>query len=142
MPTPTKKININVTRSNGKTLFQFSVDPAIEEIFKNRAREVRESQSWPGLKFYYLPETETENYQLLVRNYNLFDDFGHALTRSQKFNMAFLRTVGGNGTIEIKEDIPFAQMSMAIRNIAQFIKVYYERFFTDYKVKATVEVEI
>lgn len=140
-----KQVEVEVYRKQGKTFFKFSVDEHLEKIFKEQSGgEKKKSESWKGLEFYYYPKVvDSPEYRRLLERYNLFDDFGHSFMRNNNsLNIAFLRTVGGKGEIEVKNDIPFAVITHGLRNMTQFIKEFYEEFLSDYKVKAIVNVEL
>ena len=118
-----RKIKIEIYRKDGDTYLQFEFDLKLENFFAKKKHEIRESTNWPELKFYFIPDIlENKNYQQLLSAYNLFDDYGSALTRNSTFNIAFLRTVGGKGKILINHDMPFATCSEGIRNIVRFVK--------------------
>lgn len=141
---PVKQVKIEIYRKKGVTFFEFKIDENLEAIFKDQAKgETKSSKSWGDLKFYSYPEIiESQPYQQLLSEYGLFDDYGHAFIRESRFmNIAFLRTVGGKGTIKIKEDLPFAVVTQGVRNMTKFIKQFHEEFLTDYKVKAEITVE-
>lgn len=138
-----KVVIIEVSRINGKTYLEFQVDESIETIFKEKSEEIKESQNWKGLKFYYLPKiTNDEQYKRLLSSHNLIDDFGAILYDNQRFNIAFIRTVGGKGKIEVPADIPFAIISIGMKNMVSFLKEYYENFIKDYSVKGEITFEV
>ena len=138
-----KKIKIEIQRTDGKTYLLFEIDPSMEKIFKKQTKEVRESGSWHGLKFYYIPNlTQSQDYKDLLFQYHLIDDFGTPLYADNNFNIAFIRTVGGKGKILIKNDIPFAVVSNGMRNIVSFMKRYYEDYMKDYAVKGFISFEV
>jgi len=137
-----KSIKIEISREDGKTYLSFEIHKSIEAIFKKQKEEIRTSQSWKGLKFYYIPAlTQNEDYKDLLARNNLIDDFGTSLY-SRCFNVAFLRTVGGKGKIKIQNDIPFATVSVGMRNIVNFVKSYYEDYLKDYSVKGHISFEV
>ena len=74
----------------------------------------------------------------------MIDDFGGELFKpdTQTFNIAFLRTVEGRGSIQISDEIPFATVSDGLRRILNFIKKYHEEFLKDYKVRGTLTSEV
>lgn len=138
-----KKIKIEIQRVDGQTYLSFEVDASITKMFKEQAQEIKESKSWKGLRFYFLPEiTQNQSYKNLLFDFRLIDDFGASLYEGSYFNIAFLRTVGGVGKIKIKNDIPFAVVSDGMRKIVDFIKRYYEEFLKDYTVKGFVTFEV
>ncbi len=146
MPTKTKKcsVEINLERKDGKTIFSFDVDTKLGEIFKKKSNNTtKDSKVWKGLKFYTIPDmTTSEQYKKLLYEYGLFDNYGSVLIKDNRLNVAFLRTVGGKGEIEIEEEISFARVSMMLKSIVTFIKRYYEEYLTDYKAKGNVSIEI
>lgn len=144
------KIKLEIERVRGNTFFVFEIDKDLEEIFKNRADEIRTSQSWlkpngDGLKFYSIPQMTTSyNYKNLLARYGLVDDYGTGLYSGagNRFNMAFIRTVGGKGKIKVNDDIPFATVSLGVKQIVSFLKEYYSEFLRDYKVRGKVDFEV
>lgn len=134
---------MEIQRTNGNTYLSFEVHEGIEQLFKKQSKGIRESQSWKGLKFYTVPELLSDsNYMSMLRENGLTDDFGTPLYSTGKFNIAFLRTVGGKGKIKVSNDMPFALVSQGIRNIVRFLKEYYEEYLKDYKVKGVVNFEV
>jgi hypothetical protein len=143
VPTNKQKIKLEISREAGKTYLTFEVDKTLETIFEKQSSEVRESESWKGLKFYYAPDViDSTAYQNLLYEYGLQDNYGVPIYSNRKFNIAFLRTVGGQGKILIKNDIPFAMVSDYMKKIITFIKRYYEDFLKDYKVKGFLTFEV
>lgn len=139
----TKKIELQLERKEGSTYLKFKVDPAIVKIYEGQSDEVRESQSWPGLKFFYSPKiTGAHDYRNLLANYNLSDDFGSPIFQNRVLNIAFLRTVAGEGSIKIKDSVSIAEMSNLIRNITAFLKEYFNHYFRDALIKGTVNIEL
>ena len=138
-----KKIKIEIQRENGNTYLSFEIDPSITKTFKEQSKEIKESQNWKGLKFYFIPEmTQSQAYKDLLYNYRLVDDFGTSLHEGNYFNIAFLRTVGGKGKIKVSNDIPFAVVSDGVRRIITFMKKYYEEYLKDYTVRGFLTFEI
>ena len=138
-----KKISFKIFRKNGSTFFEFECDSKFEAIFSAKKHEIRESTNWEGLKFYFIPEiTNNEDYKHLLNKYGLKDDFGSEIYDDNMFNVAFLRTIGGKGTIKVNKDLSFSTVSEAIRNIVRFTKEYYESFIEDFEVKGSVNIEV
>jgi len=143
MPKPPSKIVIDLYRRNGDIFLDFKTDEALEAIFKSKSSGVKESAKWAGLTFYTIPSLlDSLAYRRLLEEHNLFDDYGQSVVEEGKFNIAFLRTVGGKGTIKLNEEIPFAEASEAVRRMVQFVKRYYRDFMADYTVKGSVTVEV
>ena len=141
--TTKQKIKLEISRESGKTYLTFEIDKSLEDIFERQSQEIRTSESWKGLKFYYVPDViESSAYQNLLYEFGLQDNYGVSVYSNRKFNIAFLRTVGGKGKILIKNDIPFALVSDYMRKIITFIKRYYEDFLKDYKVKGFLTFEV
>ncbi len=134
-----EKIKIEIEkRINGK-YFSFEINPSIEEYFKIQTNKTKESKDWGDLNFYDLLDlTNDEFYQNLLSEYNLFDDFGGLLFKDGKFNVAFIKTVGGKGRIEINDDISLDIISEGINNINHFLTKYYQDFIQDYKIKEAI----
>ena len=142
-PVDKKKINLEIYRKDGKTMFKFEIDPRIEALFKGIAKEQKDSTGWNGLKFYYCPElTQDEQYKNKLYNMRLFDDFGTSLIRKNTLNIAWVRAVGGKGEIEVKEPISFSELSLLFRNATQFIKEHFEDNFKNFTIKGSLSVEI
>lgn len=144
------KIKLEIERKRGETFFIFEIDEDIEKLFKKRAKEIRTSQSWlesngKGLKFYSIPEMTTSySYKNLLARYELTDDYGTGIYNGigNRFNIAFIRTVGGKGKIKVGSDIPFATVSYGVKQMVSFLKEYYSEFFRDYKVRGKVDFEV
>jgi hypothetical protein len=77
-----------------------------------------------------------------LANYNLSDDFGSPIFQNRILNIAFLRTVAGEGSIKIKDSVSIAEMSNLIRNITAFLKEYFNHYFRDALIKGTVNIEL
>lgn len=138
-----KKIEIEIIRKNGKTIFKFKVDPRLTEIYKGLSTEVRESNSWKNLKFYYMPNlTDDENYRRKLYNLHLIDDYGTGLYKNGFLNIAWLRTVGGTGELTIADSLSFADLSILIKNATQFIKQHFEEHYSNFRIKGQVTLEI
>lgn len=149
--TPTKKVTkvkqveIEIYRKSGETFFKFSIDPKLEKIFKKQSNnKKRTSTSWKGLQFYHYPSVISDKaYKDLLRSYNLFDDYGHQFVRdNNSLNIAFLRTVGGKGEVKLPQELPFAVVATGLKDMQQFLKKFYSEFLADYKVTATVQLEV
>jgi hypothetical protein len=138
-----KQIKIEISRKDGKTFLNFDIDERLEKVFKENYVAIRQSESWKDLQFYYCPDiTDNNEYKDLLNNYRLFDNYGSPLFENSRFNIAFLRTIGGKGSIVVPNSIPFAVVSQGIRDMVAFIKKYYEEFMKDYSVKGFVNFEI
>ena len=138
-----KEVKIEIERKDGKTLFSFSVAPELESIFNKSKQEVRQSEAWDSLRFYYCPEiTNSSAYNSLLTDFNLIDNFGSALYSGGHFNIAFLRTEGGKGQIVLPNSIPFAIVSEGVKNMIAFVKKYYADYLQDYKIKGVISLEI
>ena len=138
-----QKIDIKIKRINGKTYLAYEISPEIEKRYNTETTEIKESEKWQGLKFYYVPEiTQNNSYLNLLAKYKLFDDFGSVFYRDGHLNIAWLRTVGGKGKIELKQSISFAELSILIKNTLSFIKEYFEEYLRDYEVNGSLTIEI
>jgi len=138
-----KKIDIAVERINGETYLTFEVSPEIEKLWQGEGVEIRESESWPNLKFYY-NETLREDYTYrhLLSNFNLRDDYGSKIIADGYFNIAFIRTVGGTGKIKLSNTFSYAVVSEGIRNTILFLKQYFAEYLKNFKVKGTLNIEL
>ena len=142
-----KKIEVEIKRKNGVTIFKFKIDPHIENMYKSQVQngegEIKESTKWEGLKFYFLPNLLTsEAYQNLLLNYRLFDDYGQSLYRNGKLNIAWLRTEGGKGEVELKEELGFSELSSLVKNAMACIREHFDHYYRDFKITGSVSVEI
>jgi hypothetical protein len=140
---PKKKVEIEIERRNGKTIFKFRVDPALTTYYSEIAKEVRESARWEGLSFFYLPQIiESPDYQNKLESRGLIDDFGSELIQNNKFNIAWVRTVNSCGEIKINDGISFADLSVMVRNATAFLKEHFEDHFRPFKIKGVVSLEV
>lgn len=144
-----KKIEFEIIRdaAAGKTVLKFSVHPEIERVFANESEETRESNNWKDLKFYSTPELHgDENYNRLLRQFQLFDDYGSKIIRANggynEFNIAWIRTVGGHGEIVIPNTITEAELAGRVRGVTQFLKVYFQEKFKSFSLKGVVTFNI
>jgi hypothetical protein len=138
-----KRIEIEIYRKEGKTFFKFAIDPKIEELYKAGSPELRKSTSWAGLEFYYLPHlTSNKEYKDKLEYFRLFDDYGVGIYVGGKLNIAWLRTVGGKGDIQIKDPLSFAELSALTKNCVQFVKEYFEEYYREFKIRGNISVEL
>ena len=139
-----EKVQVEVKRVEGNLMFAFSVPEMLEAIFKAKSVEIRTSEKWEGNKFYFCPDiTNNEAYQALLSEYNLFDNFGQDIVDGNgRFNVAFLRTVGGKGVIPLIPPVAFSVLSDRVRALTRFIRAYYEQFVGSFRIGGTVEFEI
>ena len=137
-----KQIDLEITRKDGVTRFKFKIDPKIEELYKSRSSEVKESKAWTGCKFYAIPELLSDkNYKDELRNHRLFDDYGSGFYVDGLLNIAWIRTVGGEGEIIIKENVPFAELSTLAKQTIQFLRSHFEDYFREFTIKGSVLTE-
>lgn len=142
-PDTKKKIQLEIVRQDGKTYFSFNIDQKIENLYKQQSEELRTSTSWPELKFYSIPELlENDNYRRMLNNYRLYDDYGSGITSNGRFNIAWLRTVGGKGKIKVTSTLTIAELSTLVQNTTAFIKEYFEGYFKNCVIKGSVNIEI
>ena len=142
-----KKVSVELSRRDGETYFKFKIDKRIEEMYKKQmsqeGSEIKTSKSWPGLKFYCLPAlTENNVYQTKLHEYRLFDNYGSGLYANQRLNIAWLRTVGGEGEIKLTEELSFAEVSVLVKKALQFIKEYFEDYYQGFVIKGSVSIEL
>jgi hypothetical protein len=138
-----KKIQISLERKDGKTLLRFEIDPRIEEIYKKQKHEIKTSDSWNGLKFYYMPQiVRSEVYRRKLMDRQLKDDYGTSIYDGHSLNIAWLRTVGGKGEIVLGDEMSIAEASMLIRNATAFIKDYFETYYKNFKISGSVNIEL
>lgn len=141
-------IELERDSKSGKTVFKFKVMPQITAIFKEQAESIKTSQAWDGLQFYSVPQVlGSTEYRDMLAQFRLFDDYGHALIRENdggrpRLNIAWLRTVGGQGEIEVSNHLGFGEVSEMVKNATRFIKDYFEDFFRGYKITGEVRVKL
>lgn len=152
---PQKKIKANKSntiyaqlsrRKNGKTYFTFSVPEKITETYKVRGAEVKTSKSWVGLQFYAIPELISDDkYKRNLRSYNLFDDYGDGFVKidggTYKLNIAWIRTVGGSGEFEVKNEIGHGELNLLMENMLTFLKNYFEDFYRSFTIKGSLTID-
>ena len=137
-----KSVELVISRRGGKTYLDFGIPNMLEEIFKGKSTKTSDSKNWPGLSFYVMKQTDSSDYKRLLSQFNLFDNFGDEFSKEGRYNIAFIRTVGGKGNIMINDDLTLAEVSTITANIADFIKRWYQEFIRDYKVSMLVQLEI
>jgi hypothetical protein len=143
-----KKISLSIRRKDGMTIFKFAIDPRITEIYRRMSESIRRSEHWidvsgEGLEFFYLPSLlSSEKYKDYLSRFNLIDDFGAALYKDGKLNIAWLRTTTGKGEITVKEQVAFAEMSILVKQTIEFLKQYFEEYYRDYTVNGSITVEV
>ena len=136
-------LTIDIIRKNNKTFFSFEIPPKLQEVYKNYSKEVKKSNSWKDLEFYFCPDiTQDECYKKMLNNYGLFDDFGLGLYSNNKLNVAWLRTKGGKGKIEVKGQLPYAEMNIKIKQAITCIKEYFDDYLRAFHIKGHLEIEI
>lgn len=137
-------LKLHLTRNNMKVKIDFEVDQKLTDIFKENSAEIKESASWVGLKFYSVPSiVSSAGYKALLNNYSLFDDFGTSLHKDGKFNIAWTRTVGGKGTIEVKDNfLTEEELKRFLRNSVSFLRDYYEESLKDIEIFAELTMVI
>lgn len=138
-----KKIDIEIERIDGATYLKFEISPEIEKLWQTDGVEIRESQSWEGLKFYYNEELHNDyNYRNMLSRYCLRDDYGSRIISDNEFNIAFIRTQGGQGRIKIPNTYSFATLNEGIRNTITFLRQYFSEYMKNFKVKGTLNIEL
>lgn len=142
--TTKRTISIEIERKNGNTFFSFSVPKYVESMYiASPDVEVRESTNWEGLKFYYIPSiVSADSYKTALRNYNLFDDYGQPIFVDDKMNIAWLRTVGGEGKIIVRDHISQALLNERVKSIVAFLKEYFEDYYKECIIKGSLTIEI
>lgn len=137
-----KSVELTIFRKGGRTYLEFNIPQLLEDIFKAKSKKEVESKNWPGLSFYTMAQTDSVDYKRLLSQFNLFDNYGDEFVREGKYNIAFIRTVGGKGAVAINDDLTLAEVSMITSNMLDFLKKWYQEFVRDYKVSAIVQLEI
>jgi hypothetical protein len=140
---PKKKISIKISRIEGETHFKFEVDERITALYESMSAEIRTSEKWKDLRFYFVPSIlENEEYKKLLNEYQLFDDFGKSVFDNNALNIAWLRTVGGNGEIILSDQISMASVMTATKRAVEFLKIYFDEYYKNYEVSGVVEFNI
>jgi len=136
-------IKVKIKRENMRTKLTYSVDQEIENLFEEVSEGVRESSSWEDLKYYHMPpEARSDAYRNKLERNNLCDDFGYDVVQGNKFNIAWIRTVGGEGEIEIPNHITLTQVQEWVASASRFLKSFFSEHFKDYEVTGTIEINI
>lgn len=145
MPTNTPKrgaISLSLIRTNGETRLRFKVDPLIENYYRAKSTEVVRSQKWHGLSFYRIDDTRTSpEYRQALENAGLFDDFGDGFMRNGRMNIAWLRTVGGEGDMSIPGNLTISEVEQKLRNGLSFIKKIVEDNLRDFDITHELRIE-
>lgn len=144
MPIQQNKVELAVSRKEGKGMLEFVVPEVVRNIWKARELPVAESRAWPGLKFYKLAnEDRVAGYTDMLEQHGLFDDFGSELVDAHgRFNVAFLRTVEGTGEIPLNGDLSYATVVDKVRNLAAFVREFVEGYVADYRITGSVLIEV
>lgn len=138
-----KKINLEIARKNGDTVFRFEVPKFLEAMYAGRSEEVKTSEKWAGLEFYYMPGLlKNEDYKRSLANYRLVDDYGQALFSNGYFNIAWLRTKGGKGEIKVSDDVSMAKVNETMKGCISFLKEYFTDFLQDFSLKGTLTIDL
>lgn len=134
---------MEIVRKDGKTIFKFKVPSKITDIYKKMSTEIKESKNWKGLKFFVIEDMVNDPiYQNKLHRFQLFDDFGSKVYAQGRFNVAWLRTVQGEGEVVIGDNVSFADLSILVKNCTAFTKQHFEEHFTDFKISGSVTLEI
>lgn len=148
-PKKKSKVEMIIRRKGGKTFFEFSIAPELEALYRNMEGEVRDSTAWQGLRFYFVPSiVNLEEYKRRLAEFDLFDDYGAELLRQErggsgvKFNIAWLRTEGGRGSVQVKNAVNFARLSVLMENCLRFLKEYHDDFFRDFKIRGSLTIDL
>lgn len=136
-----KGVSLSITRKEGKTMFSFAIAPEIEAIYQQNTEGVKTSAKWAGLEFYTNEMLrKTEAYKQSLERFHLFDDYGQSFYREGRMNIAWMRTVGGTGTITLTDTISFAELSVLVNNVIAFTKEYFEDYFREFVISGNLEV--
>lgn len=137
------KITLRLQKRDGEIFLDFQIDKSLENLFKEKSEEIKDSEKWQGLTFYSIPSLlDSIAYQQLLERHRLFDNYGQEIMKRGFFNVAFMRTVGGKGSVRLNEEIPFAEASEAMKRIIAFMKQYYTDFVSNYEVRGSISVEL
>ena len=91
-----------------------------------------------------MPDIVTDaNYKDILDSLGLFDNFGdNFIDSTGRANIAWLRTVGGNGTFQIKDNVSQAKLVTINRSVAEFVKRYFENYYSDFDIIGECEVNL
>lgn len=140
----TQTVKLEVVRTQGNTVLKFSIPQVIRDLWAARNLESATSASWSGLEFWKLPtEARTPQYNDLLAQFNLRDDFGSALIDADgRFNVAFLRCKSAEGEIPCPTDMSFSVLSENVRTLARFVRQYVEQNVSDFRITGSVLIEL
>ena len=138
----TETLHAVIIRKNGKTMFTFTVPPKLEKMYNDNADGKKKSTAWAGLTFYTMADMITdETYKNLLRTYGLFDDYGQPLLKDGLLNIAWVRTVGGTGSIKIDNNMPYSKLNTMLNCALKCIRCYFDDYLRAFKIKGTLEIE-
>lgn len=144
--TKLKAVEIETRRSKGETYFKFEIAPEITSFFKDLSKDtIKPSESWKGLAFYISKSLQEDPYYKdKLAQYHLFDNYGGVLIDhgAKKFNIAWLRTVGGSGEIKMEDNVPTGTLTAYTKDVIAFLKDYLLDTFTETKIVGSVQFEV
>lgn len=139
---PIKKIEVEIERTNGTTQLRFNIPLELENLYRERSSGVKTSLNWKNLEFYEIPELlANTDYRNRLSSLNLIDDYGQPVFYSSTFNIAWIRTVGGKGSVIVQNSISLAEVQRGVNNAIMFLKEFFMDFIKDFKVKGTITIE-
>ena len=138
-----KTIEITIQRKNGKTLLLFTASQEVENIYKNIMKlKQKQSKKW-GMGFYELPaRLKSEAYKKLCETHRVYDDYGSTPFKNGLLNIAFLRTAGGKGKVELPANLSLAEANIAVQNCVSFLREFFRMYALPYKATGTLTIEI
>lgn len=136
-------VDVRIEKKPNAFIFSFKISANLEAIYKSRSEAVLNSENWKGLSFYSMPKIlQNSRYNQLLADHKLFDNYGSEIYMNGKFNIAFLRTIGGTGSIIFNQELPFYEVSELMRNLKSVMGEIYSEFFQGYKIKTRFSIEV
>ena len=137
-----KALEIKISRKKGKTTFSYEVAPDVEEIYREASKgEIATSKNWLGLEFYVIKSLKSnEFYKEKLNQYDLFDEYGSPLIDGNRLNIAWLRTVGGKGSIEVTGDVPLSKLTTLTKDTISFLRDYFRDVLSDVEIEGSLNI--
>ena len=139
----TKAIELKIVRAKGHTILNYEIAPEISKMYEELSGgKVKESTKWPNLEFYLVEDLlKNEEYQDRLNSYKLIDSFGDSLIYNGRLNIAWLRTKGGKGSLEVGSEVPLSQLITLSKNTISFLRDYFSEVLLDFEITGAVETK-
>ncbi|MDE2233717.1 MAG: hypothetical protein KGJ90_06470 [Patescibacteria group bacterium] len=138
-------VSMEVTREEGQTKFRFKVNPLLTDYFRDAVNgEKQTSEKWKGMEFFKMSQALENNdvYQQALSRHCLIDNYGSSLIYNGKFNIAWLRTVGGRGEIKLNDTIIFGEVSYLIKHTIAFLNDFFGEILAEFEIEGTISVRV